>query len=494
MDRLGEARPKLTATIESSRREQRPPNFLVFVPDGFQGRIVDSKASITPNIDALAGRGVRLTNAHAPLPTCSPSRASIMTGVYPHNHGVLQVEHVVDEDQCRLHESLPHWASLLNDSGYNTAYFGKWHIERTNELERFGWQVNGCDRASAYRAIGAGIEETAELLANADPVRYYAGPEGYRDVLHYGVTESEPESRTFVRITDAAVDFLRMAGPGPWACMVSFSEPNTPLIASRCTYERYDVDSIDLPASLHDPFDASPGLYRRQQQIFSQVTEQQWRELRACYMALTTELDAQLGRLISVLDRLGNLTNTIVMVLGDHGRYLGAHGFDAHNFGAFEEAYTVPFIAAGPGIAPAAESGAHVSLVDLFPTVLELAGVDLAEDKDGRPAALDGRSFADLLAAPDEAASRHTTSFAEYFGTRYLLTQRVLWHERYKLLYNGFDYDELYDLRNDPNELENLAADRSHRSTYRELRRTGDRSLPETHYPLMRIGVVGPAR
>ncbi len=423
-----------------------------------------------------------------------------MTGVYPHNHGVLQVEHVVDDDQCRLRESLPHWASLLTEAGYRTAYFGKWHIERTNELQRFGWQVNGCDQAAAFRAIGSGIEETGKLLDGANPVRYYIGPDGYRDVLHYAVTNADPQSRTFVRVTDAAIDFLKTAGAGPWACMVSFSEPNTPLIASRYAYERYDVSSIDLPASLHDPFNASPALYRRQQQILSHVTEQQWRELRACYMALTTELDAQLGRLIAALEQWGSPTNTIVMVLGDHGRYLGAHGFDAHNFGGFEEAYTVPFIAAGPGIASATESAAHVSLVDLFPTLLQLAGISPAQDKDGKPTALDGRSFADLLTAPAAAASQHTTSFAEYFGTRYLLTQRILWHGRYKLVYNGFDFDELYDLRNDPDELENLAVDHSHRTTYRELmarlwhelKRTQDRSLLETHYPPMRIGVVGP--
>ena len=277
--------------------------------------------------------------------------------------------------------------------------------------------------------------------------------------------------------------------------MVSFSEPNTPLIASRSTYNRYDTESIELPPNAADEFANSPALYRRGREVFSSIEEREWRELRACYMSAVTELDSQLGRIIASLEKNGFLDNTIIIVTGDHGRYVGAHGIDAHNFGVFEEIMTVPFICAGPGITSGTTTDSHVSLVDLHATTLDLAGVPLPE----RPET-DGTSFAPLLSDPEKQSGRYRRSLGENFGTRFLVSQRVLWSDNFKLVFNGFDYDELYDLDSDPFELQNLAGDPAFREIHsrlmadlwQELRRTGDTTLLETHYPPMRIGIVGP--
>ena len=92
-------------------------------------------------------------------------------------------------------------------------------------------------------------------------------------------------------------------------------------------------------------------MYRREQEVAKELSEDHWRKARACYFARITELDRCFGRLVDQLEDDGQLENTIVIVLSDHGRYVGAHGFDAHNFGAFEEIYKIPLICAGPGIA-----------------------------------------------------------------------------------------------------------------------------------------------
>ena len=166
------------------------PNILMFLPDGMQAGVFKPDHDCqTPNFDRLARRGIRFNRAHTPLPTCSPARASLMTGLLPHNHGVLQVEHCVDDDQCVLRTEHPHWAQRLSDAGYRTGYFGKWHIERTNDLEEFGWQVNGCDAGAAFRALGEGISGTEQLLDENSLAKYKEGPEGYNRVLHYGVTD-----------------------------------------------------------------------------------------------------------------------------------------------------------------------------------------------------------------------------------------------------------------------------------------------------------------
>ena len=118
------------------------PNILLFIADGLRGQALEPDSQVVaPNVRALAAGGIQVDNAYTPLPTCSPARASLMTGLLPHNHGVLQVEHVADADQCVLRVDKPHWAQRLQGAGYKTGYFGKWHIERNLKLADFGWEV-----------------------------------------------------------------------------------------------------------------------------------------------------------------------------------------------------------------------------------------------------------------------------------------------------------------------------------------------------------------
>ena len=472
------------------------PNILIFLPDGMQAQVMrPGHDCLTPNFDRLAGRGVRFTRAHTVLPTCSPARASLMTGLLPHNHGVLQVEHCADDDQCVLRTQYPHWAQRLREAGYRTGYFGKWHVERTNRLEDFGWEVNGCDAGAAFRALGEGVASTEALLDEHSLAVYKTGPEGYNRVLHYGVTDVPPEQRSFALTVGMARQFLDEAleGDRPWACCVSTPEPNVPLIAGREAFARYDVGTIGLPESLRDTFEDSPAFYCRQREIFQGISDHQWRESRAVYYALITELDAQFGGILDRIEAAGQLEHTVVIVMSDHGRYMGAHGFDAHNYGAFEEAYNIPLIVSGPGMAQGVETDALVSIADIGPTLLELAGAEPIDVPDSR-------SFAPLLTNPAAGASAFDTGYAEFYGTRFLMTQRVLWRGPWKFVFNGFDYDELYNLDEDPHELRNLGGNPAYRGVMRDMMSkawrmmhdTDDRALLETHYSPMRFAAVGP--
>jgi arylsulfatase A-like enzyme len=401
----------------------------------------------------------------------------------------------VDEDQSGLRTQHPHWAQRLSESGYRTGYFGKWHIERSNELENFGWQVNGCNENAAFRSLGGGIESSDSLLSESCLAQYETLPEGYNVVLHYGVTEVSSDDREFAATTREAQDFLAesMGKDNPWACCVSYAEPNVPLIAGRDAFEKYDFESIQLPINLHDNFSRSPGFYRRQKEILKHLTDDQWRELRAVYYALISELDREFGKLLDQLEKAGELENTLVIVLSDHGRYVGGHGFDHHNFGAFEEIYRIPLIIAGPGVAQGKETEALVSLPDLCPTLIDLAEAEPIKD-------IDSRSFSSLLSDPLGEEANFASSFAEYHGTRFTLQQRILWDGPWKFVFNGFDYDELYNLQDDPDELNNLAAEPDQRDRIKAMMakiwsiliKTDDRSLLGTHYSPMRIGVIGP--
>jgi arylsulfatase A-like enzyme len=460
-----------------------PPNILFLMTDQMQGRVLDPQHPCrTPNFDRLAARGVRLPRAYTPNAVCSPARASLMTGLLPHSHGVLEVIHCVDDDQCCLRTEHPHWAQRLEAAGYATGYFGKWHVERSDDLARFGWQTH--DRLDGGKGGGD------FTLRGTNPL-----PAGYDDTLLYGVTDRPPEERGVGRTTQMALDYLqeRTGQDQPWCCFVSITEPHDPFVCGAEAFAQYDVDAVELAPNVLQPGRDVPGIYRKAGRTWAQMTDRQKREAAACYWASITEIDAQYGRLLDWLDASGQRQNTIVVLSSDHGELLGAHGLYCKNVSGFEEVYGIPMVLAGPGIQQDVVSRARVGLHDLCPTLLELAGVPTIE-------APDSRSFAAALRDPAGEPGDFTRGFAEYHGGRYRLTQRVIWEGDDKLCWNGFDDDEFYDLAADPFEQHNLIGDPARQERIHELMRyawsvvrdTGDRALLNSHYPVLRWAPVGP--
>jgi arylsulfatase A-like enzyme len=470
------------------------PNILLFVMDGMQGQLArPNHPCHTPHFDSIAAGGMRFANAYTPSPTCSPARASLMTGLLPHNHGVLQVEHAVDADQCVLRADKAHWAQHLERAGYATGYFGKWHIERSDELAQFGWrdyQVLGRDTHRAHSQQGG----AADVPLDPALTRYQEGPEGYNPILHYGVTDVPASQRSMGKTAQRALDYLQAQEEReePWCCCASYYDPNEAMIVSRTAFEKIDIDTIELPATLRDDFSDRPGLYRRQQQIFSNLSEREWRHALACYYGRIAELDEQFGRLLGYLEESGQLENTLIIITADHGKYVGAHGMDGHNYGPFEEVYNIPLIVAGPGVKTGVETPARVGLHDIGPTLLDLVGAESLQEADSR-------SFAPVLSDPAQA-KHFTTGYAENHGNRFVLTQRILWDGPWKFAFNGFDFDELYHLQDDPHETKNLAADLNYAEKVKELmakvwdrvRESGDQALYHSNYYTMRMGAVGP--
>jgi arylsulfatase A-like enzyme len=474
----------------------RQPNLLILMADQMQGQVLrPGHPCRTPHLDRISQRGVRFDHAYTPNAVCSPARASLMTALLPHNHGVLWVTHNVDDDQGCLRAEKPHWAQRLVQAGYRTGYFGQWHVERTEQLERFGWQTSATTHSDAYR------QRLAEVRGEhpAPPVYYLRvdndRPAGYPSTVHYAVTDTPPEQRSMGVTVDLADEFLKSAldHDQPWCCFVATIEPHDPFVTSRNAFEAYDVDSLPALPSWHDPLTDKPNLYRKQARLWEQRTDRQRREAAACYYASITELDAQFGRLLQRVEQAGQMDNTLVVVLGDHGELLGAHGMYCKNISAFEEVYHIPMIVAGPGVARGKTSAARVGLQDVGPTLLDLLGLAPID-------APDSRSFAPVLADPAANDSHYTRGYAEYFGGRYMLTQRVTWDGPWKYIHNGFDFDELYNLDDDPFEMKNLAADPAYKSRLEQMamqmwariRETGDQSLLDAYYPILRMAPVGP--
>lgn len=471
-------------------------NILFLMADQMQGRVLrPGHPCLTPCIDRLTERGVRFERSYTPCAICSPARASLMTGLLPHNHGVQWVTQNVDEDLGLLRVDKRHWAQQLTANGYHTGYFGKWHVEHRDRPEEFGWQVvrNTNVIGTAFPKDSNGTHKSSSFVLS----RYVENPPGYDRRLLYGVTSVAPDSETrqMGNVYHQASSFLKeaLAEDLPWCCFVSFQEPHDPFICGEKAFKRYDIDALELPPNSHVDQERKPGLYAKAAQTFIDMTDLQRREAMACYYASISEIDELWGRLIDLVEEAGQLDDTIIIVTSDHGELLGAHGLYCKNLHPGEEVYNIPLVISGPGIAFGQTTTARVGLHDLCPTLLELASAKPIDN-------LDAKSFAKLLPSPELHESEFHTGYAEYHGGRYLLTQRIFWEDNWKFVFNGFDWDELYDLANDPYEMNNLAQDPafSRRLRYmmsqvwKKIADTNDRSLINAVYPGLRPTVCGP--
>jgi len=474
----------------------KKPNFLILLADQMQGAVLNpDHACSTPNLDRIARRGLRFTRAYTPNPVCSPARASLMTGLLPHNHGVCWVTHTVDRDQGLLRKDFPHWAQHLQNDGYQTAYFGKWHVERENRPQEFGWEIFNPGKGKAQKTKQPGEKPATPGEDKFVHSHYYQGPEGYPDRLQFGVLPDTDEDRDMKRVAEPAMDYLRdTAGrPEPWCCCISFYEPHDPYLCKETTFEAYRKKNIPLPENRDDPMRDKPNLYRRSAEVFSNIDKATRIDAAACYYASITEADEYWGRILDVLEESGDLDNTVIIFTSDHGDLLGAHGMYCKNISAFEEIYHIPLLMAGPGITENQTTSLRVGLHDLCPTILDLAGAAPIEHNDSH-------TFLSILGNPAGNNPAFRSGYAEYHGGRIFLTQRIYWEDEWKFVFNGFDYDELYNLSSDPWEMENLARnpkfkdrlDIMMRGLWKKVMATDDQSLINTSYPPLRFARCGP--
>jgi choline-sulfatase len=463
---------------------RRPPNLLLLMTDQQRADTVAPGGPCrTPHLQALAAAGTSFDGCRTINPICSPTRASLHTGLRPHAHGMTDVTHAVDATQADLKPGLPFWGRVLRDAGYRTAHFGKWHVERSDELERFGFDTYEVDLRLT------GVQGHEAPLAPRIAVRQ----EGYREFLLAGVSEEAAADSREAYLFDRGIAFLEEAArepDRPWALVVSTEAPHDPYVVPRELYDRYDPAALDLPASADDDLAGRPALYRRIRRTWDALADDEIRQATACYYAACSGIDDQVGRILAALDATGQAEETLVVFTSDHGDYLGAHGLWLKGVVPSEEVYRVPLILRGPGVPAGLRVEAPVSLLDLPRTLVRLL---LGEDFGGH-----GRDLGPWLegAAPPDGGEAH----AEFHGQRLRYTQRIVWHGRHKYVFNGFDDDELYDLEADPHERRNLAADPAHAATLRamaarmwaEVRRSGDRTLGEAQYGMFRFLPVGP--
>jgi N-acetylglucosamine-6-sulfatase len=401
----------------------------------------------TPRVDRLAAEGIVFDNALVVTPLCCPSRASLLTGQYPHLTRVSVNGGELDYD------TVPYLPRLMQSSGYVTAFIGKYHLGLD------GRKRPGFDYWVSYAGRGSGRYRDPELIIDDEP------------------TSSVPGFSTDI-MTDLAVQWIRSRGDRPFFMILSLMNPHGPYRPPARHQGLYGDTEVPVPASFRDPAAAVPGFlrsrpYERGLHQFLEDPEELWR----AYSRMIPSLDESVGRIYQTLEEQGLLERTAMIFTSDHGHLLGEHGLFLKRT-PFEPSVRVPLIVRYP---PIASPGTHleplVLSIDIAPTILELAGATV-------PAEMQGQSFLPLARGEQDGWRREALlvdSFNPVRYPRFLVLRSARW-KYIRYLKQGVQ-EQLFDLREDPEERHDRADDPALRERLAAMRDAMRRSMEREGAP-----------
>jgi iduronate 2-sulfatase len=455
----------MAATVAATAPAVEPPrprNVLFIVADDLNtmlGCYGDPLAK-TPCIDRLAARGVRFDRAYCTFPLCGPSRNSFLTGLHPNATGILANSQVFRQTIPR-HPSLP---ELFRRRGGDAAPVGKlYHYNVPSSIGTAGHD----DPASWEAAFNpAGVDRLEE-----EPRIFSLRPGQFGGTLSWLASPAPDAAHTDGLVAARAERVLEECAADrsrPFLLAVGFYRPHTPFVAPAGYFGLYPEDEMPVVAGVaEDRADIPPPAVESGLKEQDAMTDDQRREARQAYLASISFMDAQVGRVIAALDRVGLADDTIVVFTSDHGYHMGEHGLWQKR-SLFEESCRVPLLVVWPGVSRAGEvAKAPVSQVDLYATIAAGLGLDA-------PQGLPGQDLMAILADPmapgrgwaltqvdrprrNRKAGEDGGADGPFFGYS-LRTPR--W--RYTEWDEGRRGRELYDHDTDPGELTNLADDARH--------------------------------
>ncbi len=438
--------------------DERQPNFLIFMTDQQAGFSQMAESGVhMPNLERLKANGASFDRAYCPSPHCCPSRASFFSGLYPSEHGVWNNVDLAGALSHGPYDGVKMFSEELKASGYQMYYSGKWHVSA---------ESGPGDAGFADGLFPAGLAGPFSKWENKPQVRDYRWLEkrnfvnegtkscagaiprpGYPPYRLYGERENPYGDEDVVSCAQNWL--MNMDTHRPFCMYVGPKGPHDPYFLPGKYLELYPEHSVRLPDSFGDRMEDKPGLYRRTRDRFRLLTPREQEEALRHYFAFCTYEDALFGRLLDTLEARGLLDHTVVLYLSDHGDYAGAHGLWTKGLPCFREAYHICSVAGFGGIQAA---GIRVTeplcLVDYAPTILELAGIN-------SPLPFSGMSFAPFLRGEKPETWRDEV-YTQTNGNECYGIQRSIFTHKYHFVFNQFDYDELYDLEQDPACVTNL--------------------------------------
>ena len=427
----------------------RKPNFIFILSDDHAGYVLGAdgnRRAETPNLDRLASEGTRFARHFCNSPVCTPSRQSFFTGLMPHAAGVTTLRTSLDPAKANL-------AKQLKQAGFETAVFGKMHLNRRSEPGLYGFDTMMAEDAirrawdkEPARSIPVEIKTKPKWLPFKDPARIWLNADKYPFPRYYDEMRGTFTARQ-------AVKFLKEHKDGRFAVWVSFPEPHSPFDFPVEDRDRYDASGFPVP-------DVGPEDQWQIPLIFRDLSPADKKGIIAAYYTSVNFLDRNIGEVLSAVNSLKLEQDTLVVYMPDHGYSLGQHGrFEKHC--GYDPALRVPLLIRFPGRVRRGVVTDLTESADLTPTILDLLGVDPLPG-------MHGNSLRPYLAG-EPMAKRRDHIFSEYLENE----EAFLRTDRWKFIFcsgkrerqDGYKTDNpkpgryirLYDLKSDPGEMTDVA-------------------------------------
>jgi choline-sulfatase len=441
----------------------RLPNILWIGVDQMRADMLVDPFVQTPNLDRLRARSTMFGRAYSPSSLCTPARGSMLTGRFAFTHGMgtnCDMYHSLASELPKP-EQLLH--TRLQEQGYRTGFTGKWHVGTELGPADYGFEGMSIPGYGDLRQDAGFQHYLEENNLSYGPIKNAIFANPGQQALQAGEWNGPLESTPTHYLTNYTLDLLDdMAGTRaddgqPFFLTCQYWAPHGPHLPSPEFVGLHDRDAIPQPDNWPDDYAGKPRRYGRLTSSFYADLPQEWagwQQVKGLAYDHATMVDFEIGRLLDRLDELGLTEETLIVFTSDHGDMQGSHGLQDKGY-MYEEAHRVPLMVCLPGQRSSGERDQLVYNMDIFPTILDLTGQN-ADDE------LDGQSLLPYLTATGAEQPGRDQLYLEFHGIRYLRTERALvTRAGLKYIFNPADDDELYDLKEDPAEMDNLLADKN---------------------------------
>lgn len=426
-------------------------------------RFYGGSVCLTPHLDILADRSVKFSSAYTTTSLCSPARASIFSGKWPHKHGMLfnVTENVYGREN--LFQETELLGTTLSKAGHQCGYAGKWHIDAHGPAAHgfSGTQISGFGLPGAVPEYDSWLREHGINGQEAVGISDYHSSDGTRAKTtmppqygYDGIIELTPELTPSGFVAAKTIELLDSMHDEPFFITAAFWGPHHPALPTRDFLSMYDGVDISPWNNYDDDLSEKPEIHRRYRDNLNQGLDgnnwEAWKETVRRHFAFMTMIDWQIGRILDRVRELGIDDNTMIIFTSDHGDTLGCHGgqFDKGPY-MYEETYKVPLLIHFPCQTKSLTASSPVMNMDIYATILDCANQSV-------PPGVDSISLMSSRSHLEKKFRDYTVGQFHGFDVRGLYSQRMINVDGWKYVFNPGGIDELYHLTKDPAELHNL--------------------------------------